>query len=59
MLVKEGYHKIYYQKNKEKSKSNFQKWYTQPGNKEKMKNYMRNYMRKKKGINKKDYRRKD
>ena len=56
MLVAEGYHKKYYQENKEKCKSNFQRWYAKPENKEKMKKYMREYMRKKNNIKKKDYR---
>ena len=56
MLVAEGYHKDYYIKNKEKCKSNFQKWYSKPENKEKMKIYMREYMRKKKEIKKENFR---
>lgn len=56
MLVAEGYHKIYYQANKEKCKANFQSWYSKPENKEKMKRYMREYMRKKLGIKKEKYR---
>ena len=59
MLVAESYHKIYYQKNKEKCKSNFQRWYATPGNKEKMNKYMREYMRKKREIKKEDFRVKD
>ena len=56
MLVTEGYHKDYYIKNKESYKTSFQKWYSNPKNKEKMKIYMRNYMRKKKQIKKENFR---
>jgi len=56
MLVSNTYHQEYYLKNTEKVKSNFQRWYAKPENKEKMKVYMREWMRKKKGIKKKDFR---
>ena len=56
MTDTKAYHKEYYLKHKDKSKANFKKWYSTPGNKEKMKVYMREYMRKKKGINKEDFR---
>ena len=56
MLAEENYHKEYYKKNKNKSKISFQKWYSNPENKEKMKVYMRNYMRKKKGTKKENFR---
>jgi len=56
MLVAEGYHKTYYQEHKEKSKVNFQRWYSKSGNKEKMRKYMREYMRKKRNIKKENFR---